>query len=118
MATSKKILKKKEKCIPCEEAKKKDLLSLAQSKKYLSEIKGWKLTKRNKAIVKEYVFANFVKAIGFVEQVADVAEESGHHPDITILYNKVILELSTHSLGGLTQNDFIVASRVDQLWLI
>jgi 4a-hydroxytetrahydrobiopterin dehydratase len=105
-------------CIPCEKAKRTDVLTLAQAKKYLAELKEWKLVKKGKAIEKEYVFPNFVKAMAFVDQVADVAEGAGHHPDIYIWYNKVHLEFSTHSIGGLSQNDFIVASRVDQLWLV
>jgi len=56
--------------------------------------------------------------MAFVDQVADVAETNGHHPDIFISYNKVTLTLSTHSIGGLTQNDFVVAEQVDGLWLI
>jgi 4a-hydroxytetrahydrobiopterin dehydratase len=59
-----------------------------------------------------------LKAMAFVEQVADVAQEADHHPDIHVFYNKVRLDLYTHAVGGLTENDFIVAARVDSLWLI
>lgn len=110
--------KKEVKCEPCEEAKKKDIFSLKKTKEYLSKIKGWESIKRGKAIQKEFKFPDFVKAMSFVDQVADVAEGAGHHPDIFISYNLVRLELSTHSIGGLTENDFLVAAEINKLWLI
>ena len=64
-------------------------------------------------ISKEYKFKDFIGAINFVEQVAEIAELEGHHPDIHIFYNKVLLELSTHAIGGLSENDFILAAKID-----
>jgi 4a-hydroxytetrahydrobiopterin dehydratase len=67
-------------------------------------------------ITREWTFEDFAKAIVFVNRVADVAESANHHPDIYIHgWNKVRLELSTHSEGGLTQADFDMASRIDAL---
>ena len=109
---------KGKKCFPCEDGNKDHLLSKEEIGELLAEVKDWKLDHGGKSISKEFKFADFVKAVSFVNQVADVAEEEGHHPDISINYDKVLLTLTTHSVGGLTQNDFIVASRTDNLWLI
>ncbi len=67
-------------------------------------------------IAREWKLADFAAAIGFVNRVAELAEEAGHHPDIVVHgWNKVRLELSTHSAGGLTDADFDLARRVDAL---
>ncbi len=108
----------KQQCIPCKDAKPENLLSKDKIDMYLQELKLWTLSPTGTFIFKEYTLPNFVKALGFVEQIADIAEEAGHHPDIHIWYNRVRLELSTHSLQGLTQNDFIVASRIDNLMML
>jgi 4a-hydroxytetrahydrobiopterin dehydratase len=60
-------------------------------------------------------FENFVDAMVFVNKVAEIAEEEGHHPDIRIVYNRVTLALTTHDVGGLTQKDFHMARRIDSL---
>src|ERR1700691_5733452 len=68
------------------------------------------------AIVREWTFVDFAQAIAFVNRVAEAAEAANHHPDIHLHgWNKVRLELSTHSEGGLTQADFDMASRIDEL---
>jgi 4a-hydroxytetrahydrobiopterin dehydratase len=106
------------KCVPCEGSNTELLLSPDQIAEYMAEIKDWKFDEGKKAITKEFIFKDFLKSMSFVESVADVAEAEGHHPDIYIFYNKVRLELSTHSVGGLTENDFIVASKIDSIWII
>lgn len=65
------------------------------------------------AIRRQFQFRDFVASMGFVNQVALLAEKADHHPDIDIRYNRVALELSTHSEGGLTANDFELAARID-----
>lgn len=68
------------------------------------------------AIAREWTFADFAQAIAFVNRVGDAAEAANHHPDILLHgWNKVRLELSTHSEGGLTRADFEMASRIDKL---
>lgn len=69
----------------------------------------------NEKIKKEFVFADFKEAIEFINKVADIAEEEGHHPDIHIFYNKVMIELWTHEIGGLSENDFILASKIEKI---
>jgi 4a-hydroxytetrahydrobiopterin dehydratase len=72
--------------------------------------------KDGRAIVREWTFADFKSAIAFVDRVAEAAEAANHHPDILVHgWNKVRLELSTHSEGGLTEADFGMAARIDSL---
>lgn len=102
----------KKKCVPCE-GKGMKPLSRADAQDYLDEIPGWALDKDAKKISKEFKFKDFIGAINFVNAVAEIAEMEGHHPDIHIHYNKVLLELSTHAIGGLSENDFILAAKID-----
>jgi len=86
----------------------------AEIEQYLAGAGQWQ--QDGHAIVREWAFEDFVHAIAFVNRVADVAEMANHHPDIRVHgWNKVRLELSTHSAGGLTQADFEMASRIDAL---
>ncbi|MFZ1155148.1 MAG: 4a-hydroxytetrahydrobiopterin dehydratase [Solirubrobacteraceae bacterium] len=72
--------------------------------------------RHGQAIAREWKFDNFGQAIAFVNRVADAAESAGHHPDILVHgWNKARLELSTHSEGGLTQADFEMAARIDEI---
>jgi len=109
----KKLAEKK--CIPCEGGAVH--LTSAAAKKLLTELSDWELVEKGSAISKEFIFKNFDKAMDFVNSVADMAELENHHPDIHILYNKVTLELSTHAIGGLSENDFILAAKVDSIRL-
>jgi 4a-hydroxytetrahydrobiopterin dehydratase len=79
----------------------------------LTEVSGW--ARAGDAIVKTVKLADFKTAMTFVNQVADLAEARNHHPDITIQWNKVTLTLSTHSAGGVTENDFGLARQIDGL---
>ena len=68
------------------------------------------------SLVREYEFKDFAEAMAFVNRVADAAEEANHHPDILLHgWNKVRLSLMTHSEGGLTENDFAMAARFDDV---
>ncbi|OGI71706.1 pterin-4-alpha-carbinolamine dehydratase [Candidatus Nomurabacteria bacterium RIFCSPHIGHO2_02_FULL_35_13] len=100
------------KCVPCKGGVKP--LSRADAQDYTDEVSGWILDEKALKISKEFKFKDFVEAVDFVGRVADVAEEEGHHPDIHIFYNKVLLELSTHSIGGLSENDFILAAKINE----
>ena len=115
----KNLLKKK--CVPCEGG----VAPLAHDdiQEYLDEVSGWRLAESTDAnllktgfgakICKEYKFKDFIGAVNFVNHIADIAEAEGHHPDIHVFYNKVVLELSTHAIGGLSENDFILAAKID-----
>lgn len=69
----------------------------------------------NKKIRRTFQFADFPQAMEFVEKVAKIANAENHHPDIHIFYNKVTLEIWTHAIGGLSENDFILAAKIEQL---
>ncbi len=88
-----------------------ELLSEARVQEGLANLTGWEL--RDGRIRKRYQFRTFLRAIAFVNSVAYLAESAGHHPDITINYNKVTLRLITHSKGGLTDRDFALAAEID-----
>jgi 4a-hydroxytetrahydrobiopterin dehydratase len=89
------------------------LLTNKQIQAALTELNGWKL--RGSEITKKFVFADFVRAMGFVNSVALSAEGANHHPDIDIRWNKVALSLSTHSEGGITKKDISLAKRINTL---
>ena len=88
-------------------------ISDIEAEKRLTQLNNWKLYSGK--LVKEYEFKDFMTAVNFVNNVAEIAEKEQHHPDIIINYNKVTLELITHSVGGLSENDFILAGKIDKL---
>ncbi len=76
----------------------------------------WKRSQEHgDALVREFEFANFVGSVDFVNRITPVAEEMNHHPDLSISWNKVQVSLSTHSEGGITENDFKLAAKIDSL---
>jgi 4a-hydroxytetrahydrobiopterin dehydratase len=89
------------------------LLSEEEIQSRLKELKGWK--REGKEIRKRVERKNFIEAMGFVTSVALLAERVNHHPDIDIRWNNITLVLSTHSAGGLTENDFNLAKAIDAL---
>lgn len=100
-----------QKCEPCREGTPP--LTTEEAEQLRKETPEW--TFKENSIEREFKFRDFRKAVDFVNRVADIAEDEDHHPDIYIRYNKVRLELSTHNIGGLSRNDFIVAAKVDRL---
>ncbi len=86
-------------------------LSASMVSRRLAGLKGWKQV--GDAIQKQFTFANFKEAMFFVNAVAGVAEKAGHHPDISVTYNRVTLSLSTHDAGGITAKDFDLARRIE-----
>jgi 4a-hydroxytetrahydrobiopterin dehydratase len=99
------------KCILCEGGTPP--LTPEKSEKLLGEISGWEL--KRERMYKKFKFKDFKKAIEFVNKVASLAEEEAHHPNISINYNKVSFEIWTHAIGGLSENDFILAAKIDNL---
>ena len=101
------------KCVPCEGG----ILPMnsGEAQKYMAEVTGWSLID-GKKIQKEFKVKDFKEGMVFVNKVADLAESEGHHPDIFIHgWNKVRFELSTHAIGGLSENDFIMAAKIDSI---
>jgi 4a-hydroxytetrahydrobiopterin dehydratase len=79
----------------------------------LEKMTGW--SQQGNALQRKYTFKSFLSGIQFVNKVAEAAETAGHHPDIAINYNLVSITLSTHSEGGVTEKDFNLAERIDQI---
>lgn len=74
----------------------------------------WNIVGENK-LTKEFLFVNFKQTMAFVNKIASLAEEEGHHPDMYISYSQLKLELWTHAINGLSENDFILAAKIDKL---
>lgn len=74
---------------------------------------GWE--REGDALVHEFEFTNFVGSVDFVNRITPIAEEMNHHPDLSISWNKVKVSLSTHSEGGITDNDFDLAAKIDSV---
>lgn len=100
-----------QKCEPCRGGTPP--LSPEQAAALHQETPEWDL--KEGAIERGFKFKDFREAMAFVNRVADLAEQEGHHPDIHVSWNRVRLELTTHKIGGLSNNDFIMAAKVDQL---
>jgi 4a-hydroxytetrahydrobiopterin dehydratase len=79
----------------------------------LSKMGGWE--RDGGALVHQFEFANFVGSVDFVNRITPIAEEMNHHPDLAISWNKVTVSLSTHSEGGITENDFKLAAKIDSV---
>ena len=91
-------------------------MSNEREEEYIEKISGWELKRTGiHKITRSFEFKDFKEAMEFVNAVADVAEEEGHHPDIYIYYNKVELKLYTHAVQGLFKNDFIVAAKINEI---
>jgi 4a-hydroxytetrahydrobiopterin dehydratase len=104
---------KDKKCLPCEGGVPK--LKEEQIKELMNSIdSGWSVIENIK-IKKEFRFVNFVHTMEFVNKVAVLSEEEGHHPDLAVSYGKCDIVIWTHTLGGLSENDFILAAKIDTL---
>lgn len=99
-------------CLPCEVGTAP--LEKKRQEELLAEVSGWELIEERK-IKKMFQFNDFGQAKYFIDLISIIAQEQGHHPGITINYNKVKIFLTTHAVGGLSENDFIMAKIVDQL---
>ncbi|OHB19749.1 MAG: hypothetical protein A2854_03800 [Parcubacteria group bacterium RIFCSPHIGHO2_01_FULL_56_18] len=99
------------KCVPCEGDAQP--LTRDEAGRMLKDVLGWMLWPDGTTISKSFKFKNFSGAFAFATKVAAIAEEEGHHPDLLVSWGRVEIELSTHSIGGLSENDFIVAAKID-----
>ncbi len=100
-----------QKCVPCSSGTPP--LSYDDAKLMHQEVPEWTL--KDKEIERTFAFKDFKEAMRFVSRVAELAEDEGHHPDIHIYYNRVRLELTTHKIKGLSENDFILAAKINAL---
>lgn len=102
------------KCVPCEGGVPK--YSDAEARAQLDKLSGWRLTHDGERIRKDWVVKNFLAGMEFFSSVAELAEDEGHHPDLHLEgYRNVWIEIYTHAIGGLSENDFILAAKIDEL---
>ena len=92
------------------------ILSTAEINEELGKLDNWSLEDMGNSISRVFEFSNFKEAVDFINKIAELAEEEGHHPDISLYnYNKLRVKLSTHAVKGLTEKDFKVASGIDKV---
>ena len=101
------------KCEPCSGNTTK--LSSEDIQKKLSELNEWQLNDNKEMIFRKFNFKNFKKALHFINLVGELAEEEGHHPDISLGWGYCLIMIHTHAIKGLSINDFILASKIDQI---
>src|SRR3989344_9303784 len=102
------------KCVPCEG--EVDTLNPDQAQERLKQLSDeWMLIDQCRMLARSFVFKDFKQALDFTNQIGEIAEAEGHHPDLTLGYGNVGVELTTHAIGGLSENDFILASKIDEI---
>jgi 4a-hydroxytetrahydrobiopterin dehydratase len=97
-------------CVPCKGGVPP--LSEAERAPLLAQLTGWEVVDGHH-LSKHYAFADFVSALAFVNRVGEVAEKNGHHPDVQLAWGRVVLDIYTHKIDGLTESDFILAAKCD-----
>ena len=106
----------KKKCKPCEGGVVP--FDVSEIHKYQKKVDGWDITKDKDEIfflIKKFTFKNFLESQKFVNFVGKIAEEEGHHPDITFGWGYSEVKITTHAIKGLSENDFILAAKIDQI---
>jgi 4a-hydroxytetrahydrobiopterin dehydratase len=107
-------LLRSKKCVPCEGGV--PTVPREEAARLLLDLPGWQLSDDGTRIRREWVVRDFMTAMDFFNRVAELAEREGHHPDLHLVgYRSVAIELWTHAIGGLSENDFIVAAKIDEL---
>ena len=107
---------KDKKCLPCEGGV--PAFDIAEIHKYQKKVDGWEVIKNEKEIFsleKTFNFKNFIASQNFVNNVGKISEDEGHHPDITFGWGYAKINISTHAIEGLSENDFILAAKIDQI---
>lgn len=100
-------------CTPCQGGIPP--MEKAEAEKYLENVDGWELRENATKIEKTFKFKDYKQTFDFVRQVADIAEAENHHPDIFFGYGKATVEIQTHKIGGLHENDFILAAKINEV---
>jgi len=104
------------KCVACEGFETP--FNPAEAGALLKQVDGWKLSGDTTSIAKSFTFKDFKSAMAFADSIGAVAEEEGHHPDLSISWGKVGVSLTTHAIKGLSENDFILAAKIDRIRVI
>ncbi len=100
-------------CVPCEGGVAP--MDADEARDMLDQLTDWELDESGKAIARSFKFKNYFQTIAFVNALAWIAHQEDHHPDLQVGYNRLQVRFSTHSIGGLSQNDFICAAKIDAL---
>ncbi len=105
----------KKKCVPCEGGVVP--FNISEIHKYQKKVDGWDVIKNNKGIFfleKKFKFKNFLESQNFVNLVGKISEEEGHHPDLSFGWGYAKVSITTHAIEGLSENDFILAAKIDR----
>ncbi len=106
----------KKKCVPCEGGVVP--FDISEIHKYQKKVDGWDLLKDKKKIFfleKKFTFQNFLDSQNFVNEVGKISEDEGHHPDIAFGWGYATISITTHAIEGLSENDFILAAKIDKI---
>ena len=110
--TQEELLRKR--CVPCEGGVPP--LSRTEAEALVQNLEGWTIDSDAKQLLRSWTMKNFMAAIDFFNKVAALAEDEGHHPDLHLEgYRRATITLWTHAVGGLTENDFILAAKINQV---
>lgn len=101
-------------CQPCEGGVEK--LTSQQIEPLLAQVPLWQVAEASDSIERKFKFRDFAAALAFVNRVGEIAEDEQHHPDLHLTgYRHVMIEIMTHAIGGLSENDFILAAKIDEV---
>jgi 4a-hydroxytetrahydrobiopterin dehydratase len=100
-------------CVPCEGGALP--LMREESAQLLAQTPEWTIAPDGLSISREFTFKNYVEAMEFANKITPIAEAEGHHPDLSIGWGNVAITLKTHAIGGLSENDFILAAKIDEI---
>ena len=104
------------KCVPCEGGVLP--FDISEIHKYQKKVDGWELKKNEKDVFfleKKFIFKNFISSQNFVNKIGEISEKENHHPDISFGWGYAKIIVTTHSIEGLSENDFILAAKIDQI---
>ena len=104
-------------CVPCERGAP-SLTEKAEDELF-RELSQWELDRSSiHRLARQFSFGTFMEAVGFMNSIAIMAEDEGHHPSMRVDYRKVTIELTTHAVNGLSENDFIMAAKIDRIYAV
>jgi 4a-hydroxytetrahydrobiopterin dehydratase len=106
----------KKNCVPCEGGV--EAFDISEIHKYQKKVDGWDVIKNHKKIYlleKKFIFKSFLESQNFVNKVGEISEKEGHHPDISFGWGYAKINITTHAIEGLSENDFILAAKIDKI---
>jgi len=104
-------------CVPCEGGVK--AFDITEIHKYQKKVDGWSVVKDEKdnyLLEKKFTFKNFIQSQNFINEVGKISEQEGHHPDINFGWGYAKINITTHAIEGLSENDFILAAKIDKIF--